>query len=153
MAECKKCMGCGRLADSEDGEPWKLWEDLPPGSDIAVQMGLVKPVLCPDCGGTGDTDKPGITPTMKLEQNKIVAKIIKLVLTLDNFIIKEQINELSQASNIEPILHPQDWIENRQVTEQTYHVLLAVSDLYLVIKEAKDANDSSPVHRRSPFGR
>jgi hypothetical protein len=30
-----------------------MWEDLPPGSDIAVRIGLVVPIPCPDCGGTG----------------------------------------------------------------------------------------------------
>ena len=51
--KCDRCDGCGRIADSEDGEPWSVWEELPPGSDLAVKMGLVKPLTCPSCGGTG----------------------------------------------------------------------------------------------------
>jgi hypothetical protein len=50
---CPRCDGCGKIANSDEGEPWSTWESLPPGSDIAVRMGLVKPVLCPDCGGSG----------------------------------------------------------------------------------------------------
>ncbi len=50
---CSRCDGCGRIADSDEGEPWTAWSDLPPGSDLAVQMGLVKPIPCPKCGGNG----------------------------------------------------------------------------------------------------
>jgi hypothetical protein len=46
---CGRCDGCGQIADSKDGEPWTAWTSLPPGSDIAVRMGLVKPIPCPSC--------------------------------------------------------------------------------------------------------
>ena len=52
--KCEKCDGCGKIASSEDQEPWTDWESLPPGSDLAVRMGLVKPIVCPKCGGTGE---------------------------------------------------------------------------------------------------
>ncbi len=48
---CSRCDGCGLIADSDEGEPWTAWRDLPPGSDLAVQMGLVKPIPCPKCCG------------------------------------------------------------------------------------------------------
>lgn len=51
--KCMRCDGCGSISDSEDGEPWSVWENLPPGSDVAVRMGLVNPVECPECRGTG----------------------------------------------------------------------------------------------------
>lgn len=51
--ECSRCDGEGRIANSEDGEPWSAWAELPPGSDLAVQMGIVQPVDCPECGGSG----------------------------------------------------------------------------------------------------
>jgi hypothetical protein len=51
--KCLKCRGCGKVADSEEQEAWVYWEELPLGSDLAVQMGLVKPIPCPECGGTG----------------------------------------------------------------------------------------------------
>jgi hypothetical protein len=51
--KCRKCDGCGQIASSEDGEPWTVWQNLPPGSDAAVRLGLVKPIPCPGCGGTG----------------------------------------------------------------------------------------------------
>jgi RecJ-like exonuclease len=51
--ECPKCSGEGRIANSEDGEPWSQWEKLPPGSDIAVKIGLIKPIVCPNCDGKG----------------------------------------------------------------------------------------------------
>jgi len=50
---CPKCEGCGRVADTDDQEPWSAWADLPPGADMAVRLGLVKPMPCPKCGGTG----------------------------------------------------------------------------------------------------
>jgi hypothetical protein len=50
---CPKCEGCRYVANDEDMSPWKRWADLPPGSDLAVRMGLVYPVKCPECEGTG----------------------------------------------------------------------------------------------------
>lgn len=50
---CERCDGCGRIANSDDGEAWTAWQDLPPPSDLAVRMGLVKPIPCPICGGSG----------------------------------------------------------------------------------------------------
>jgi hypothetical protein len=52
-AKCPKCWGCGKVADTEDQEPWTAWEELPPGSDLAVRAGLVKPLTCPVCDGSG----------------------------------------------------------------------------------------------------
>jgi hypothetical protein len=49
---CPRCEGCGQIANSDDGEPWTVWEELPPGSDLAVRVGLVRPITCPGCRGT-----------------------------------------------------------------------------------------------------
>lgn len=57
---CQRCNGCGQIADSEDGEPWSVWEALPAGSDLAVRMGLVQPVECPGCGGSGQVPYSGV---------------------------------------------------------------------------------------------
>lgn len=51
--DCLRCRGDGRIADSEDGEAWRDWLDLPLGSAMAVTLGLVKPIPCPECGGSG----------------------------------------------------------------------------------------------------
>ncbi|MCP4201808.1 MAG: hypothetical protein GY769_07740 [bacterium] len=51
---CDRCEGCGKIANSEDGEPWIAWLALPPGSDLAVKLGQVQPIDCPECGGSGD---------------------------------------------------------------------------------------------------
>lgn len=53
QVQCPRCRGCGKIADCGDGEPWTVWEELPPGSDLAVQAGIVKPITCPDCDGKG----------------------------------------------------------------------------------------------------
>lgn len=51
--KCQRCRGCGQLADSDDREPWTDWTSLPLQSSAAVLMGLVKPIPCDGCGGTG----------------------------------------------------------------------------------------------------
>lgn len=54
MAKCGTCDGCGKVADDADRTPWSVWESLPVRSAGAVMLGLVKPVACPDCGGSGE---------------------------------------------------------------------------------------------------
>jgi hypothetical protein len=51
--KCTRCDGCGQIANSEDGEPWTAWASLPLHSSLAVVAGIVKPIPCPDCKGTG----------------------------------------------------------------------------------------------------
>lgn len=58
MEKCNKCDGCGKIANSDGGEPWTMWEQLPPGSDLAVRIGMVKPITCDECNGTGEVHKP-----------------------------------------------------------------------------------------------
>jgi len=53
--ECSRCSGCGEIANDDDGTPWKYWAELPPGSDLAVKAGIVSPIECPECHGTGKT--------------------------------------------------------------------------------------------------
>lgn len=53
QGDCRHCDGCGQIANTDDGEAWTFWEELPAPSNIAVQMGLVKPIPCPECDGTG----------------------------------------------------------------------------------------------------
>ncbi len=50
---CQRCLGYKRVDDGSEGVSWKFWATLPPGSDIAVKMGLVKSIECPRCHGTG----------------------------------------------------------------------------------------------------
>ena len=50
---CKECLGWKRIADGDEGGSWKHWAELPPPSNLAVQLGLVKPIECPRCQGTG----------------------------------------------------------------------------------------------------
>ena len=49
---CQQCLGWKRIADP-GGESWKYWDELPERSKIAVRIGLVEPILCPRCKGTG----------------------------------------------------------------------------------------------------
>jgi DnaJ-class molecular chaperone len=51
--KCTRCDGCGQLADTKDEEPWTAWTSLPLHSAAGVLSGLVKPKLCPACGGKG----------------------------------------------------------------------------------------------------
>lgn len=50
---CPTCDGCGQVADTDGQEPWTAWTNLPPGSDAAVRIGLVKPIPCPACSELG----------------------------------------------------------------------------------------------------
>lgn len=57
---CTKCLGWKRIANDDDQSPWKFWAELPPPSNLAVQLGLVVPIECPACHGTG-RKTPAIT--------------------------------------------------------------------------------------------
>ena len=50
---CQKCYGWKRVANTDEMESWKYWAELPVQSAVAVAMGLVKPIECPHCKGTG----------------------------------------------------------------------------------------------------
>jgi hypothetical protein len=51
--QCGRCVGCGQIANDTDGTPWIYWMGLPIQNSQAVIVGLVKPLPCPKCGGTG----------------------------------------------------------------------------------------------------
>ena len=53
VPSCPRCDGCGKLADTEQKEPWTQWTSMPLHSSMAVLSGIVKPIPCPDCGGSG----------------------------------------------------------------------------------------------------
>lgn len=53
QGQCERCRGCGRIADSDAGEPWSAWLELPLQSAVAVVAGIVKPIPCPVCRGSG----------------------------------------------------------------------------------------------------
>ena len=53
LQECPRCLGDGRVADTDQGEPWGMWRDLPIKSAHAVILGLVRPMPCPRCKGSG----------------------------------------------------------------------------------------------------
>jgi hypothetical protein len=50
---CGGCGGEGKVADTEEGGPWSHWANLPAGSNAAVVLGVVKPIPCTSCKGTG----------------------------------------------------------------------------------------------------
>jgi hypothetical protein len=50
---CELCLGWKRVDDGEEPVSWKAWAEIPPPHNIAVQLGLVRPVECPRCEGTG----------------------------------------------------------------------------------------------------
>lgn len=72
MAECSTCAGCGKIADDDDKTPWKYWEELPPPSNAAVALGIVNPLPCPDCGGTG-TDTAGVSEQVSESRKRLIA--------------------------------------------------------------------------------
>ena len=50
---CPKCLGCGLIANDDEGSSWLEWLAIPPPSNLMVQIGAVKPIRCPECAGTG----------------------------------------------------------------------------------------------------
>jgi hypothetical protein len=52
--KCLACDGCGKVADTVDREPWTAWLNLPLKSSLAVIDGMVAPITCPGCEGTGE---------------------------------------------------------------------------------------------------
>jgi predicted nucleic-acid-binding Zn-ribbon protein len=55
--KCPKCEGCGEIANDEDGLPWTHWQELPTAASFAIRLGLIFPIECPECGGTGKAKK------------------------------------------------------------------------------------------------
>lgn len=47
--KCSRCRDCRFIANSDDGEPWSFWMALPYENAVAVRMGLVTAIPCPDC--------------------------------------------------------------------------------------------------------
>lgn len=55
--KCETCEGCGQLANTKEREPWSRWLELPVRSAVAIFIGMVSPVICSDCKGTGIKNK------------------------------------------------------------------------------------------------
>ena len=55
--DCGRCAGCGQISDGDPGEPWSAWMALPVESAVGMLAGIVKPIDCPDCNGTGERPK------------------------------------------------------------------------------------------------
>ena len=51
---CSRCEGCGKIANDEDGSPWSYWDSLPVKNASAVILGIVQPLPCPACQGSGE---------------------------------------------------------------------------------------------------
>lgn len=49
---CGRCLGW-KMVDNGEMQSWKHWAELPQRSAVAIQLGLVRPIECPDCKGTG----------------------------------------------------------------------------------------------------
>lgn len=63
VATCRRCDGCRQIANDEEGAPWTAWTDLPAASQIAIRMGLVSPIPCPDCAA-GDNTQADFIPRL-----------------------------------------------------------------------------------------
>jgi hypothetical protein len=74
---CLRCEDCGQIASGDEGAPWTYWQDLPPGSDLAVQLGVVRPIPCPDCrGGAGpDVEEAFVPADLAAEKAKMMETI------------------------------------------------------------------------------
>lgn len=50
---CWRCLGDGKLATDDAQSPWRYVAKIPLESAAAVLLGLVRPVDCYVCGGSG----------------------------------------------------------------------------------------------------
>ena len=50
--KCDACDGCGKVTNTQEREPWSAWTSLPLISR-AVLAGIVRPIQCNQCEGTG----------------------------------------------------------------------------------------------------
>lgn len=85
MIKCLKCDGCGKIANTDEGEPWIFWEELPNESKIAVNLGIVAPRVCPMCKGSGEEseDEPdffiGIDPGIYTTTFAVIDSALNLI--------------------------------------------------------------------------
>lgn len=53
--KCRTCAGEGRVATDSAHTPWSQWTSSPLESALAaVVAGIVRPIDCPECHGTGE---------------------------------------------------------------------------------------------------
>ena len=52
LPACRYCNDEKLVANTAMQEPWSYWQLLPGQAAMAVAMGLVKAVPCPQCGGS-----------------------------------------------------------------------------------------------------
>ena len=77
--KCRKCDGCGQVANTNRQEPWTAWTELPVRS--AALAGLVRPIPCPECGGTGEAEAEAQAEPedVAAEQAEVVEECCKAV--------------------------------------------------------------------------
>lgn len=57
MSTCPACNDEKVTDNTPDRAPWSFWTSLPPGADLAVHMGLVKPIPCEHCQTDQETTR------------------------------------------------------------------------------------------------
>lgn len=87
---CPKCLGWKRIANGEEGASWKHWAELLPPSNLSVVLGLVYPVECPRCRGTGRR-----VPPITDEQIRTAIDVLKAY--VDSTLSTDLCDELDEA--------------------------------------------------------
>lgn len=95
---CEKCLGWKRIANDDDQTPWKYWAELPPPSNLSVVLGLVYPIECPACHGTG-RKAPAITDDDVRTAIAVLNAYVAGTLALDNDILDELDTAIEVAFN------------------------------------------------------
>lgn len=63
---CQKCLGWKKIANDDDQSSWKHWAELPAPNNIMATLGMVFPIDCPRCQGSGK-EPPAADRAARLE--------------------------------------------------------------------------------------
>lgn len=140
---CSKCRGCGQIADDDDGTPWTFWAELKFPENMSIVAGLVKPIPCPSCKGTGGR----IAADKGNRVNAIVGQILAIAggaMTVPIADIQDVLQDIDAQHTVMPILDPTkyravatDLSDNQELIQAFYNFRRELEKLKIRAQERK----------------